>query len=234
MRKIVFGTAVAAMAVASSAQAAVLVEFGPDGSGTESGATNVSGTSGTVNGTTVTVASIGAATNIVTRSRGVLADLGTFTQNELFDDFIRADVGTVGAGLRVTLNGGEIVAGQQYQVTAFAFDPQGTGSGNTSAVNTQAFAVNGVPAGSVTYTGTNSTAQQSLASNGLFSVTTLVTATNLGIILDTTFVSSVGAPNVGGYQSVVLNGVQVTAVPEPTTIGLLSLGGLAALRRRRA
>ncbi|HEV7300722.1 MAG TPA: PEP-CTERM sorting domain-containing protein [Tepidisphaeraceae bacterium] len=236
MHKILLAAAVAVSSIGQSGYAAPFlnVEFGPGNSATESGFTNVTAAGGPVvtSAGNVTVALTNAPTGSQ-RDRGVLSDSGAFTYADLYDDFVRSDGGNT---LTVALSGAGILPGTSYVVTLYGFDPQGTGSatGSTVVSNVQGYKqTGGASFGTITYAVVNGNPGASApTANEQYSITTTLNSGAGGLLsVDITPVSSTS-----GYTSAILNAIQVsqvTMVPEPTALGLLTVGGLAVLRRRR-
>lgn len=181
---------------------------------------------GTDDGVTVTITGFASSAG---RDRGTAASTpgadnndnnvpeGTFSA--LYRDFYFA-----GNGVTVTVNLSGLDASTEYFVTAFSYDSGAFGGG--TPVN-QDFLVGTDIVGNIAYSGDLSSGlgpdpdTNALTDN---STTFSITTDGSGNATFTT-VSS-------GGQGARLNGL-IVDVPEPSSLALLSLGGLAMLRRRR-
>jgi hypothetical protein len=231
-------TSLTLVLLASTQAQSLNVEFGPDGSATEQGFTNLSAT-GTVLSTnpantlgrdiTITLSTAGTAnaTNLRSRNDSRLIDGGAFTFNELYDDFFRAD-GGVAPILRVQV--GNLEANTPYVFTIYSFDIQGNG-GSGTATNTMDYVATGssVAFGQITYQGGADAVAPT--TNNQYSVTTTLLSSATGVIsVDARYVSSVGGS--APYAAAVVNGIQLQ-IPEPSSTLLALLAGAPLLLRRR-
>lgn len=156
---------------------------------------------------------------VIHRDRGIpAADTGVFTYSQLYRDFATA------AFMGIEIKG--LTASTPYLVTFYAYDNSGSRTQTFTNVTDGATA----PVGTVTYT--LGFTFNAATPNSIFSTTFTSTSDAQGRLFFTE--SGTGA---GGSSNVaVLNGIEVAAVPEPTTAALGALGGLGMLgllRRRR-
>lgn len=159
------------------------------------------------------------------RDRGQpVADNGTFTYNDVYRDFITLNAGTT-MGIQLT----GLTANASYEVTFYVYDNSNARTVNikniTGATN---LAPNGAneALGSTSWTAGSSFG--STTSNEVFSISGTVISDSLGRL---TFANTIGSGNA------LINGLTLTAIPEPSTYAALLGGAVAAavvVRRRRS
>ncbi len=184
------------------------------------------GTDATGNGTdgtyTVSTTAVGGGT-IDDRDR--ITGNGGGAEADMWNDFIFSNDGSSGTtkGLEITVGG--LDANADYTVTIWGFDASSTGpvrsadwsveSGDSATLS---FDANGTGPGLPTDLTSNYTITLNATSNG-----------SGEIILTGLPSASSGSSN----HDVFINGLEIALVPEPSSMVLLGLGGLALLRRRR-
>lgn len=167
----------------------------------------------------VTVSDVGADATLDDRVRATPTNSGAFTESDLLRDFVFADNGLNGQGLDVLIQG--LTPGGRYDGTVWSHDANVVGgvsrisdwSANGVLVKDDYELARGVPTSNADYQ---------------FGFSTR--ANGLGEIL-------IEARQVGTNASVILNALQLDAVPEPGAVVLLAIGmtGLLAYawRKRR-
>ena len=239
-----FGLAVAAVLAlgAGGAQAApLLVDFNDRGAAaaTQSGWNSFVFSGGTNDGVTtstartygdidVTVSRVGTGSHtLLDRDRGSTNPpaAGTFTQTNLMRDYINADNTTAGLGLQILIEGLEPNA--TYSGRIWSYD-DGHYNLNTSANFKADWSVNGTQfANDISLSGPRPTANLDYS----YGFTAIADGTGSIVIQGVRDAASVG-------NSVLINGFELdfvsSPVPEPTSVGLLGLGALRLLARRRS
>jgi hypothetical protein len=193
------------------------------------GANDFSGPlSNTFGSYTVTVAggsSVNASGNIsgtnvlLGRDRTTLYSGGTFTYGLLYEDFVASK--TVGDSVAMEVTG--LAANTSYSLTLYAYD----NNTSTSATFSNLTGGSSVSLGTITWT--SSYAFGSTTPNSVFSLTATVTSDSLGRLI----ILSTGTSTTGGR----INGFELSAVPEPSIIGLLlgtGLVGVVLTRRKKS
>lgn len=221
-----------ALATASASAAIVTVTGGDAGQGLSLNPSNVVYALNVGNdGNTQTVQGVTFETSYanVTVSNGSPATLGTAT----FPDQISADdeaLRTIYAGNNystnranpVTIVASNLTAGASYQVEVLvSMDDWGTGWGGQTRSET--FAINGVATG-----------DELMYSTGeYYNVVMTGVADGSGVLtIDIQDSGNDVGPN--WANDAVVNGLVISAVPEPASLGLLGVGTLLLARRRRA
>ena len=202
--------AIAGLALtATSANAALLsVDFGS--AGAEAGFVEQSSASvlHSTTGGDLTVAV--TDTQGGTFDRGVGAGATHGTNTDMYRDFFFDNSNNI----TITLSGAAISANTDYIMTFYAYDE--AENRNTSFIATGD--TTGATLGPV-----NAPADSDITSLGQFAVTGTFNSGASGVL---TF-------NAAGPSRAVINGLEISAVPEPSTTALLGLGGLALILRRR-
>lgn len=233
----ILALAAAVLVSASVSQAQLLlgVDFGVTNSAVETGYSGFGITSGTLAGpstksytgisnlyTTGTVAVTLAAGNTTTatgnltaRDRGTPStNSGTFTYSDIYRDFINP---SAGGNLTIGLTG--LNANTQYTLTLYAYD------NSNSRTMTYTDYTTGSAGASGTITWTAGYTFGSTTSNDVFSTTLTLTSDATGSLVIR------GTSNSGGA---IINGLQLSAVPEPSTVALCFVAaGIVVLRARR-
>ena len=132
------------------------------------------------------------------------------TNTDLYRDFFFDNSNNI----TITLSGPAISASTDYIMTFYAYDE--AENRNTSFIATGD--TTGATLGPV-----NAPADSDITSLGQFAVTGTFNSGASGVL---TF-------NAAGPSRAVINGLEISAVPEPSTTALLGLGGLALILRRR-
>lgn len=228
--------AILASATMSQAQLLLSVDFGVTSSPVETGYSAFGITSGTLAGpstksytgisnlyTTGTVAVTIASGNTVTATGNLTArdrtapstNSGTFTYSDIYRDFINP---SSGGNLTLGLTG--LNANTQYTLTLYAYD-----NANSRTVTYTDYTTGSAGAsGSISYTAGYTFG--STTPDSIFSTILTVTSDANGSLVIRATPSSGGA---------IINGLQLSAVPEPSTVALCFLAvGIVALRARRS
>lgn len=168
-----------------------------------------------------------SAVGMTGRDRGnPTSDVGTFTYNDVYRDFVTLSSGALTMGIQLS----GFTANTSYAVTFYVYDALNARSvtfKNITGANTTT--PNGVNQSLGTTSWSAGSTFGSTTSNEVFSVSGTAISDSLGRV---TFSNTIN----GG--SALINGLTVTAIPEPSTSAIL-LGGVAAMagiarRRRRA
>jgi hypothetical protein len=162
------------------------------------------------------------------RDRATPTNGGALTYGQLYDDLIFAG-GTTGptGGMNVTVSGGSLLANTQYQISIYAYD---SGS-NVAPQPRSANWYDGNNANALVLTTSfDGTVLPTTDSQYRFTGLAATDATGALLLLgrNTTPNAVAGGVSIG----VVLNGFEIN-VPEPTSLSLLALATVPALRRRR-
>lgn len=178
-----------------------------------------SGTVGLTIAAGTTLTSTGA---MLSRDRpATTADNGSFTYQALYRDFIISKY-TTGGIPKMTIGLSGLNASTEYLVTFYAYD-----NNNSGTISLQNTTGTGSQSGSISWTAGYAFNGANANENAKFSTTLRVQTDTLGNL---TFLNTTTSG--AGFQGI-LNGIQVTAVPEPTAIALVIAGcGLLFLRRR--
>lgn len=178
-----------------------------------------SGTVGLTIAAGTTLTSTGA---MLSRDRpATTADNGSFTYQDLYRDFIISKY-TTGGIPKMTIGLSGLNASTEYLVTFYAYD-----NNNSGAISLQNTTGTGSQSGSISWTAGYAFNGANANENAKFSTTLRVQTDTLGNL---TFINTTTSG--AGFQGI-LNGIQVTAVPEPTAIALVIAGcGILFLRRR--
>ena len=202
------------------------VDFEPSGSagaGTETGFSSqaVASKSHTTSEGSVTVAVSGHEGFF---ARNSVADSGAFTYGQLYDDFV---YNNTGGTLSFTISGAGIKADTDYSIRFFAYDRANLGSTATNGIIFDPVSDTTGSSGQIAYSTTSDP-----TSNEQYSFVGIWRATDGSLDIDVTFVSD----DLSGFDIVRVNGLQISAIPEPGTLGILGLGlvALGFARRRRA
>jgi hypothetical protein len=149
-----------------------------------------------------------------------------------------AGTATAGIGTEIRISGPTPALGSILIVRA---DPVNSVTGPVAASNEVTFGADFVGTDSLTATGTGATDTQSAFKTSAADLTPyqgagtvsfdFTTSTNAPTVLDTGFGSNLVV--FGDIRSIYTATVTYEALPEPATMSLLALGGLAMLRRRK-
>jgi hypothetical protein len=148
-------------------------------------------------------------------SNNYIANQGAFTYRELYDDFAYTNDGS---SITLTISG--VAPDTAYSLQLWAFDAEPAVGVNTVTF-TPTSGTLGAP-GAVVYDG----GTQPVTNND-FSTTLAVTSNNLGQIVVLASVSGNMENRINGFV------LDNAAIPEPASMGLISLGSLLVLARRR-
>ncbi len=184
------------------------------GSPTETGFTPIVEAAPWVNNAAVTQSGITVLVSgglLDERDRGAIADNGPFTYGDLLRDFFQ---GNESAEFRMSISG--LDPNEIYEIQIWSHDPT-SDNGVTYSYDADVDALDGAVL---------NTTGGPYPDNDAFSFTRTVTG-----ITEVNYTIT----NDGATQSVAskFNGIRITIVPEPGSLALLGLGGLALLGRRR-
>jgi len=143
--------------------------------------------------------------------RGGPGDSGPFTYSELYEDFHWE----VSAPINFTLSGPAIVPNSPYQITWYSWSIHPGDDATTQFASTPASNTSG-SIGSVTHLSANTP-----TSDLQYSFTGIWTSTDNSLEITATRLSGGGINLINGFE----------IVPEPSSVVLLALGGLALMRR---
>lgn len=155
------------------------------------------------------------------RIRSGPTNSGAFTFEEIYRDFIFVG-GSAGLTGGLDIDVSDLLPNTPYTVTIYSFDTVSNG------LRTADYTANGTFLLTTAFDGTADDATGSLASNDQFAFTGIATTDAAGDLLISGRATSETIP------AVYLNAIEFEVIPEPASLGLLSVGGLLALRRKRA
>lgn len=161
-------------------------------------------------------------TNAGFTKRSSLSDSGAFTYADLYNDFAFDKSGP----FTVTIEGGSLAANTAYDLRLFAYDFHSAVYDAGTEVTMNYTPTSGTTGSAVAVT---FTAGQTPVTNFEYSNVGTFTTNGSGQII---FEVSAGTNDKSGNPRTYLNGL--TIIPEPLSAGLLGLGGLMLLLRRRA
>lgn len=175
--------------------------------------------SGSVSVTLASGTNLAATGNMIARNRtGTAANSGSFTYNALYRDLVIAQNS---ANMRIGITG--LNANTYYDVRIYAYDHDNAGTAlfaNATGTNTVSDTISWTAGG---INGANPDENLRFST-----VLRVLTDSNGSLIIANTRQS-------GGSNQAIINGIEIAAIPEPATAGVLfSVGALgAALARRR-